>query len=130
MTRADPIEHLRDAINSHDPRQVADCFTSDYRCEVPLRPAESFVGSDRVADNWAAIFARLPDLNARVIRRAASGAELWSEWEMTGTEPTGGRALLCGPVIMTTRDERIAWTRFYLGPVTDGADGPAGAGPA
>jgi hypothetical protein len=126
MTMQDPIERLRDAINSHDPQQVADCFTPDYRSEVPHRPAEGFVGSDRVADNWAAIFQRLPDLNARVLRRAAAGAELWSEWEMTGTGPAGAPALLCGPVIMTTRDGRIAWTRFYLAPVADPTGGPAG----
>lgn len=122
MTNQDPVERLSDAINSHDPQQVADCFTADFRSEVPHRPAEGFVGSDRVADNWAAIFERLPDLKARVIRRAAAGAELWSEWEMTGTAPDGTPALLCGPAIMTTRDGRIAWTRFYLAPVA----GPAG----
>jgi hypothetical protein len=123
MTMQDPVERLRDAINSHDPRQVADCFTADYRCEVPHRPAEGFVGSDRVSDNWAALFERLPDLNARVIRRAAAGAELWSEWEMSGTGPAGAPALLCGPVIMTTRDGRIASTRFYLAPVAGPAAG-------
>ena len=123
MTTQDPVERLRDAINSHDPRKVADCFTADYRCEVPHRPAEGFVGSDRVADNWAALFERLPDLDARVIRRAAAGAELWSEWEMTGTGPAGAPALLCGPVIMTTRDGRIASTRFDLAPVAGPAAG-------
>lgn len=123
MTMQDPVERLRDAINSHDPRQVADCFTADYRCEVPHRPAEGFVGSDRVADNWAALFERLPDLDARVIRRAAAGAELWSEWEMTGTGPAGAPTHLCGPVIMTARDGRIASTRFYLAPVAGPAAG-------
>ncbi|GLZ50085.1 hypothetical protein Acsp06_62700 [Actinomycetospora sp. NBRC 106375] len=64
--------------------------------------------------NWTAIFARLPDLKAQVLRRATAGDELWSEWEMTGTAwPT-----LYGPVIMTTRDGRIDWTRFWLAPVT------------
>ena len=117
MTTPDPVARLRDAINSHDSELIAACFTPDYRAEIPHRPAESFTGSDRVAANWTAILARLPDIQARVLRRAADGGEIWSEWEMTGTDPTGNPALLCGPVIMTTRNGQIAWTRFYLSPV-------------
>ncbi len=120
MSGLDPVDRLRDAINSHDPRQVADCFTADYRSEVPHRPAEGFVGSARVAENWTAIFARLPDLHARVLRRAVAGAEIWSEWEMAATDAP---VLLGGPVIMTTRAGRIAWTRFYVGPIARSPDG-------
>ncbi len=117
MTEQDPVDRLRDAINSHDPHRVADCFTADYRAEVPHRPAEGFVGSDRVAANWTAIFARLPDLHARVLRRAVAGPDIWSEWEMAATDAPDAPVLLCGPVVMTTRAGRIAWTRFYIGPV-------------
>jgi ketosteroid isomerase-like protein len=123
MTTHDPVERLLDAINSHDPQRVAECFTPDYRAEMPHRPAENFVGSDRVAANWAGLLGRIPDLTARVLRRAEAGAELWSEWEMTGTGPDGRPALLCGPVIMTTRDGRVASTRFYLAPVVEPAGG-------
>ena len=52
-----PIEHLRDAINSHDPARVADCFTENYRCELPLHPSRSFTGRARVFENYQAIFA-------------------------------------------------------------------------
>ncbi|AUG76869.1 hypothetical protein CFP65_2007 [Kitasatospora sp. MMS16-BH015] len=38
MTTNAPIDRLKDAINSHDPRRVADCFTTDYRSETPHRP--------------------------------------------------------------------------------------------
>jgi ketosteroid isomerase-like protein len=126
MTGTDPIERLRDAINSHDPQRVADCFTPDYRSETPHRPADGFTGSDRVLANWTAIFARLPDLRAQVLRRAAAGAELWSEWEMVGTGPGGAPVVMCGPVIMTTREGRIDWTRFYLSPVSAPAAAPTG----
>ncbi|SDE30054.1 nuclear transport factor 2 family protein [Auraticoccus monumenti] len=129
MTVPDPIDRLRDAISSHDPEAVAACFTSDYRSEVPQRPAEGFVGSDHVAQNWTAIFARMPDLEATVLRRAASGPETWSEWQMVGTGPDGAPATLCGPVIMTTRDGQIDWARFYLGPVVGPPD-PAVGGSA
>lgn len=129
MTVPDPIQRLRYAISSHDPEGVAACFTPDYRSEVPQRPAEGFVGSSRVAENWAAIFARIPDIEATVLRRAASGSETWSEWEMVGTGPDGEPLVLCGPVIMTTRDGQIDWARFYLGPVLGPSDGAVG-GPA
>jgi hypothetical protein len=126
MTGTDPIQRLEDAINSHDAQRVADCFTSDYRCETPHRPAEGFTGSDRVLANWTAILARLPDLRAQILRRAAAGSELWSEWEMVGSGPDGATAVMCGPVVMTARDGRIDWARFYLSPVPDPATTPPG----
>lgn len=116
------LEALRVAINSHDPEQVAGCFTADYVCERPLRPLEGFIGSDQVAANWTKIFAGLPDLQAEILRHAQQADELWSEWEMRGTAPTGATVLLRGPVVLTTRDGRIDWARFYPEPVT--TDGP------
>ena len=123
MTTPDPVDRLRDAINAHDPQRIADCFTTDYRSEIPHRPRRSFVGSARVAENWTAILTRLPDLHARVLRRAVAGPETWSEWEMTATDSPDAPVLLCGPVIMTTRAGRIEWTRFYVGPVPPHAVG-------
>ncbi len=126
MTTTDTIDRLREAINSHDPRRVADCFTSDYRSETPHRPAEGFTGSDRVLANWTAIFARLPDLQAQVLRRTTGGSELWSEWEMVGTGLGGVPAVMRGPVIMTVREGRIDWTRFYLSAVSAPVAVPTG----
>ncbi|MFC5664440.1 nuclear transport factor 2 family protein [Kitasatospora misakiensis] len=123
MTTNDPIDRLKDAINSHDPHRVADCFTTAYRSETPHRPQDGFTGNDRVLMNWTAIFGQLPDIRAEVLRRATADAELWSEWEMVGTAPDGTRAVMRGPVIMTTRDGRIDWTRFYLSPVAINGNG-------
>ncbi|MEV4048391.1 nuclear transport factor 2 family protein [Streptomyces sp. NPDC049744] len=116
------LQTLRDAINSHVPERIADCFTEDYVAERPLRPAEGFIGSGEVAANWTKILARFPDLHVEILRHAQNGDELWSEWEYRGTTPTGATALLRGPVILTTRDGRIAWARFYPDPVT--VEGP------
>lgn len=116
------LDALREAINSHVPERIADCFTEDYVAERPLRPAEGFIGSDQVAVNWTKILAGLPDLQAEILRHAQNGDELWSEWEMRGTAPTGATVVLRGPVVLTTRDGRIAWARFYPDPVT--TDGP------
>ncbi len=116
------LHALREAINSHDPERIAGCFTDDYVAEVPQRPAEGFIGSGQVAANWTKILAGLPDLQAEILRHAQNGDELWSEWEYRGTAPTGATVVLRGPVILTTRDGRIAWARFYPAPVT--TDGP------
>ncbi|WBB58494.1 nuclear transport factor 2 family protein [Streptomyces sp. WMMC500] len=112
------LDALCSAINSHDPRQVAACFTADFNCERPLRPYEGFVGHDRVQENWTRIFAGISDLRAEILRHVRDGDEIWSEWEMRGTGPGGGTALLRGPVIVTAADGRIDWARFYLDPVT------------
>ena len=42
---------------------------------------------------------------------------------MAASESPDSPVLLCGPVVMTTRDGRIDRARFYLGPVV-----PAPAG--
>lgn len=115
------LRALCEAINSHVPERIAACFTDDYVAERPLRPAEGFIGSGQVAANWTKILAGLPDLQAEILRHAQNGDELWSEWEYRGTAPTGATVVLRGPVVLTTRDGRIAWTRFYPDPViTDG----------
>ncbi|WP_433195860.1 nuclear transport factor 2 family protein [Nocardia sp. CA-107356] len=117
MQPIDAVGRLREAINSHSAQRVADCFTADYRAEVPHRPTDSFTGRGRVLANWTLIFTRVPDLQARVVRTAVSGSEIWSEWEMSGTSLEGLPALMVGPVVMTVRDGRIDWTRFYVSPV-------------
>ncbi|WP_428985097.1 nuclear transport factor 2 family protein [Streptomyces hundungensis] len=120
----DAVGRLCDAINSHSAQRVADCFTADYAAEVPHRPAESFTGREQVLTNWSLIFTRVPDLKARILRTAIAGSEVWSEWEMSGTSPEGLPALLAGPVVMTVRDDRINWPRFYVGPVSSVSSHP------
>jgi hypothetical protein len=108
------LDRLRDAIDSHDPSQVVACFTDDYRSEVPHHPDRSFTGIEQVRRNWTAIFVDVPDISASIVRTATNGAEIWSEWELTGTDSAGARVTFVGPVVLTAREGRISWTRFYL----------------
>ncbi|GAA1699800.1 hypothetical protein MMUR_33460 [Mycolicibacterium murale] len=116
------LDRLREAINSGDPQQVADCFTPDFRSDLPHHPERSFTGTDQVVRNWTAMYAMAPDLSARILRTAIHDDELWSEWEMTGTQTSGVPVTFIGPVIATTRDGLISSVRFYL----DRVDQPAG----
>ncbi|MGV9799278.1 nuclear transport factor 2 family protein [Mycobacterium sp. NPDC003449] len=118
-TPSDPLalDRLRDAIGSGDAARVASCFTADFRAELPQHPERNFVGTEQVRANWSAIFDRTPHLTARVLRTAVNGAEIWSEWEMADIDKPGAPVVFAGPVILTTRDGKINWVRFYLDPV-------------
>ena len=114
------IERLLDAINSHDAARVADCFTENYQCDMPLHPSRSFTGRARVLENYLAIFARLPDLRATVFRSCQDGSGCWwSEWEMSGTSREGVPSVMTGvAIILSVVDQRIEHTRFYLDAVS------------
>jgi hypothetical protein len=113
------VERLRDAINSHNAARVADCFTENYQCDMPMHPSRDFTGRARVRENNRAIFARIPDLRATVLRSCQDESAVWSEWEMSGTSDEGIPSVSTGVVIiLSTVDERIEHTRFYLDAVS------------
>jgi len=113
------IERLRDAINIHDAARVAGCFTENYQCDMPLHPSRSFTGRARVVENYQAIFARLPDLRATVLRSCQDDTGFWSEWQMSGTSREGVPSVTAGVVIiLSVVNQRIEHTRFYLDPVS------------
>jgi hypothetical protein len=113
------LECLPDAINSHDAACVADCFTENYQCDMPLHPSRSFTGRARVLENYQEIFAHLPDLRATVLRSCQDDSGCWSEWEMSGTSRGGIPSVITGVVIiLSVVDQRIEHTRFYLDAVS------------
>lgn len=113
------VERLRDAINSHDADRVADCFSENYQCDMPMHPSRGFTGRARVLENYQALFARVPDLRATVLRSCEDGSRVWSEWEMFGTSDEGIPSASTGVVIiLLVVDERIAHTRFYVDAVS------------
>jgi ketosteroid isomerase-like protein len=113
------VERLRDAINSHDAARVADCFTENYQCDMPMHPSRGFTGRARVRENYEALFARVPDLRATVLRSCQDESGVWSEWEMSGSSDDGIPSASTGVVIiLSVVDERIEHTRFYLDAVS------------
>jgi ketosteroid isomerase-like protein len=133
------LERLAGAVTRHDLDAVEGCFAPDYRNETPAHPAQGFTGRAQVRRNWAQIFAFVPDVTARVLRRCCDGEVVWSEWEMTGTRRDGTVHEMAGVILFGVRDGGFAWARFYLEPVqAGGADASAavrrhvhaGTGPA
>lgn len=110
---------LRDATNSRSVDKVADCFTDDYVNQTPAHPGRGFTGKDQVRQNWAQIFAAVPDHTATLIASAQDGPTVWTEWEMRGTRSDGATHLMRGPIVFTVRDGRANAARFYLEPVDD-----------
>ncbi|MFI6402550.1 nuclear transport factor 2 family protein [Streptomyces sp. NPDC050548] len=111
------LDDLQKAISARDLEALVSCFTEDYRCDMPTHPARSFVGQETVRGNWAGLFARVPDIEARVLRAVENGDVIWSEWEMSGTAVDGTPQLMRGVVIVRTEGDRASQANFYLDPV-------------
>jgi ketosteroid isomerase-like protein len=114
------LSRLLDATNAHDVDAVVGCFDADYRNETPAHPARSFAGSEQVRQNWQQIFGFVPDLSARILAQAVQGADVWSEWEMSGTRLDGTAHLMRGVIVFGLRDDRASSARFFLEPVDSG----------
>ena len=118
----DPLavaHRLQAATNAHDLDALVGCFADGYLSEIPLHPSRGFRGADQVRRNWAQILAGVPDLHSTLLRHAVAGAEVWAEWEWTGTRRDGAAHLMRGTTILGIEENRIAWARFYMEPVVD-----------
>ena len=124
-------QRLASAVNDHDLDVLAECFAADYRNETPAHPGRGFLGRSQVRENWARIFAGVPDITADVLRTSVGGDDdgdaIWSEWEMRGTRPDGAEHLMRGVIIFGVEGEQATWARFYLEPVDPGEGGVAAA---
>jgi ketosteroid isomerase-like protein len=113
------VERLLLATNAHDLEGIAACFADDYALESPLHPARSFRGKEQVRRNWTQILRAIPDVQARVFRSATHEGSVWTEWEMSGTRPDGGKHLMRGVFIFGVSDGLLRWGRMFLEPVDD-----------
>ena len=114
------LERLRDAQNGHDLDAFVACFDPQYRSEQPVHPDRAFVGSEQARNNWAEVFAGVPDFQAELLRSADEGDTGWAEWHWQGTRTVGTRLDMRGVTIFGVRDDRIIWGRLYLEDVEGG----------
>jgi hypothetical protein len=108
------LQRLLAAMNAHDLDAMVSCFAHDYLNETPIHPLRGFQGNEQVRKNYAQIFATVPDLHARVPRRAVDGDTLWTEWDISGTRLDGTGFLMRGVAILGIKGNAIASARFYL----------------
>lgn len=124
---ADAVERLEAAINAHDLEALVSCFDAAFVNDTPAHPDRSFTGAAQVRENWARIFAGVPDLRARIVGRTVDGAAAWTEWDWTGTRRDGSSHHMRGVTITTVGQRAITGVRFYMEPVTDSGLGVAAA---
>lgn len=111
------VNRLVTATNAHDIETLVDCFSEEYVNETPAHPQRGFRGRDQVHNNWASIFADVPDITVRVVANVVEGSSAWTEWEMSGTRRDGAHHAMAGVIIFGVAEGRITWARFYLEPV-------------
>ena len=116
---AQVVDRLVQAVNEHDLDGLVACFDDDYVNETPAHPQRGFRGSEQVRQNWAQIFAAVPDIRARVPRAAVDGDTVWTEWELAGTRRDGASFLMRGVVIFGVVEGSVVTARFYLEPVEE-----------
>lgn len=109
-------------MNAHDIDALIACFDPAYESVQPGRPAESFVGTERVRRNWSRNFETVPDLRAAIVRSVVDGDSVWAEWRYRGTRTDGSPYDVRAVILHTAREGLIAAARLYFAE----ADQPAG----
>ena len=117
------VARLRAAMNARDIEAFVACFAADYDSAQPAHPDRAFRGREQVRANWSAVFAGVPDFRAELVRVAAVGDTVWSEWRWEGTQTDGERLEMVGVIVSGVRDDRVAWARLYVEPVERGGAG-------
>jgi hypothetical protein len=117
------VDRLDAALNAHDLEAFLACFHEDYASEQPAHPDRAFQGRDQVRTNWAAVFAGVPDFRSELLRAAAVGETVWSEWRWRGTQSDGGALDIAGVMICGVRDGQMSWAHLYMEPVEQSGAG-------
>ena len=120
----DVMARLGTAMNNHDLDAFVALFAPDYRSEQPAHPTRSFQGADKVRQNWASVFAGVPDLHAELLASATTrdGVEV-GEWLWHGKHVDGSEFEMRGVIVVAMEGDRIAWGRLYMEPIErDGDD--------
>jgi len=125
MTGNEVLVNLGNAINEHNLDLMASCFAKDYQSSFPAHPDRDFHGIDQMKSNWSKIFAGVPNIRAKLLRKASFGETFWTEWEWEGKRVDGTPFNMRGVTIQEIRENRIVWARLYMEPVVYGSGGEA-----
>jgi uncharacterized protein (TIGR02246 family) len=119
-TARELADRLDAAMNAHDVDAFVALFADDYDSVQPAHPDRAFTGREQVRENWSAVFTGVPDFHSELIRVAADGDTMWTEWHWQGTQTEGGRLEMAGVIVFGVREGRIAWARLYVEPIEQG----------
>ncbi len=119
---ASMLERLRDAMNSHDAKEMASLFADTYQSSQPLHPARGFSGHAQVLTNWMSVFEGVPDFSAELVASSVDGAIEWGEWDWRGRHTDSSPFAMRGVTILRVHDGLVAEMRLYLEPVDVGGD--------
>jgi len=114
------LDRLHRAMNEHDLEGFLANIHDDYRSEQPAHPERAFGGRAQVHENWAAIFAQVPDFSADLVRSTVDGDTVWAEWAWHGTRRDGSRLEMSGVTLFGVRAGSMAWGRLYMEIVSSG----------
>ncbi|KAM3102823.1 nuclear transport factor 2 family protein [Phormidesmis sp. 146-20] len=120
-TKATPIQNtssvllkMEAAINAHDIDAFVNCFIRDFVGEHPVHPEQNLIGAEQVRKNWTALFAQVPDIQAKLITHTIADELGWSEWQWQGNPTNGTELDMRGVVVVGLRENTIAWARLYM----------------
>jgi ketosteroid isomerase-like protein len=120
-TKTTPIQNtfsvllkMEAAINAHDIDTFVNCFAPDFVGEQPVHPERNFTGAEQVRKNWTALFAQVPDLQAKLITHTIADELGWSEWHWQGNHTNGTELDMRGVVVVGLRKNTIAWARLCM----------------
>jgi hypothetical protein len=123
------LAQLRDAMNSHDPQQMASLFADGYQSTQPVHPSRAFDGRAQVLANWTSVFEGVPDFSAELVASSVDGDTAWGEWNWRGRHADGSIFAMGGVTILVVQGGLIAEGRLYMEPVDEaGGDIDAAVG--
>lgn len=102
------------AINAHNIDAFVNCFTNDFGSEPPVHSERNFIGAEQVRKNWTALFAEVPDLQAKLITHTIADGLGWSKWHWQGKHINGIELDRQGVIFVGLRENRITWARLYM----------------
>ncbi len=111
------LERLTEAQNAHDVERFASYFAHDYRSDQPAHPGRRFSGRAQVHENWSSVFAGVSDFRAELLATCRDRDVEWGEVYWHGHYGDGAVFAMCGVIIATIREDRIASARLYVEPV-------------
>ncbi|GEM_PF-316655 len=130
---ADPktvVEKVRRAMNAHDLEGLLALIDPEYESEQPAHPDRVFSGREQVRKNWGAIFTRVPDLRADVLRTIVDGDTVWTEWHWHGVRADGTKFDYRGVTLFRIWNGKLMAGRLFMEPVQERKkEGPYGGSP-